>query len=561
MGKQIMTYKQKNNLLYLGFLALSIMNLVVFFMNDQSADAVGINVAGRQRMLSQKISKEALLLNMAKPANRGVIKDSLASSTALFSKSLSALINGGDVKGMGHVNPPKSKESVELASELNKLWGNFKPHIEAILNSEDGIDIQKNIDYIKDNNIPLLKKANELTGSLVQDSRNTRKVISAFQVTGNFAILILITFGLLFVNIPLGQKLSEITDIARKFSLGVSSRTRLSEMTGKDEIGKLAQSFLDMQKLQVEQIEVLKAVAHGDLTKVAPVASESDNFGKSLNKMIDRLGMILNDIGTTSEHVLKGAIDVSDVSMSLSQGATEQAATIEEISSSVTLIADQTKDDARNAKKVNEIASDAHKVAKRGEESMASMKMAMININESSIEIRRIIKAIDDIAFQTNLLALNAAVEAARAGQHGRGFAVVAEEVRNLATRSAKAAKETSTLIEESVEKVNHGSKVADETAKILDEIMQEVAEVNGLVSEIADSTEQQAISVNEANIGLRQLQEVTQLNASTSEQTAAASDVLHTQANGLQEQLSQFRINEKGNEIILSSQCIESSF
>jgi len=540
-----MTYQRKNNFLYIGFLFLSVMNLAVFFMNDQSADAVGINVAGRQRMLSQKMTKEAILIQNASKGDIGKHQGDLKKSMDLYGISLDALIKGGEVAGMGNVEPARSEKSTTLLDELNALWSNFSSNAKFVVATDNNEATASNVEYLVANSIPLLKKAHQLTGSLTQDSKDAAATISRFQVIGNVAILILITFGLFQINIPLGRKLAEITDIADQFSLGISSRTRLAEMKSLDEIGKLAEAFLHMQEIQVDRIKVLECAAEGDLTQHSPVASEFDVFGKSLNAMIDRLATIMAKIRGASGLVSSGASEISNVSLTLSQGATEQAATIEEITSSVTMIANQTKEDAVNAKKVTEIASRAHEVAKKGEVSMSAMKSAMVDINDSSDEISRIIKVIDEIAFQTNLLALNAAVEAARAGQHGKGFAVVAEEVRSLANRSAKAAQETAQLIEGSVANVNHGSVVAEETAQILDEIMQGVTDVNGLVAEIAASTEEQALGVNEANIGLSQLQEVTQQNASTSEETAASSEILHTQAGGLQEQISRFKLND----------------
>src|SRR6056297_2001287 len=206
----------------------------------------------------------------------------------------------------------------------------------------------------------------------------------------------------------------------------------------------------------------------------------------SLNLIIDKLNENFAEIANASDQVSSGASQISDGSQELSQGSTEQASSIEELTASITQIAAQTKQNAGNAEEANEVSVNMKSNASRGNKSMNNMLSSMKDINESSQNIQNIIKVIDDIAFQTNLLALNAAVEAARAGQHGKGFAVVAEEVRNLAGRSAEAAKETTKLIEGSIKDVEKGTDIANETAKALEDIVQGIDKTSELVSQIS---------------------------------------------------------------------------
>ena len=270
---------------------------------------------------------------------------------------------------------------------------------------------------------------------------------------------------------------------------------------------------------------------------------EVGNLATAFIKMSDTLNDVMSKISSAAEQVASGSKQVSDSSMALSQGATEQASSIEELTASLEEIASQTKLNAENASEANELAELAKTNAVVGNEQMQEMLKAMVDINDSSSSISKIIKVIDEIAFQTNILALNAAVEAARAGQHGKGFAVVAEEVRNLAARSANAAKETTDMIEGSIKKVEGGTKIANDTAKALNEIVDNIAKVANIVSNIAVASNEQAAGIAQINQGVMQVSEVVQTNSATSEESAAASEELAGQAELLREQVSKFRL------------------
>jgi methyl-accepting chemotaxis protein len=265
----------------------------------------------------------------------------------------------------------------------------------------------------------------------------------------------------------------------------------------------------------------------------------------SLNLIIDKLNENFAEIANASDQVSSGAGQISDGAQELSQGSTEQASSIEELTASITQIAAQTKQNAGNADEANEVAENMKTNASRGNESMNNMLKSMKDINESSQNIQNIIKVIDDIAFQTNLLALNAAVEAARAGQHGKGFAVVAEEVRNLAGRSADAAKETTSLIEGSIKDVEKGTQIAQETAKALEDIVKGIDKTSELVSQISSASNEQATGVAQINDGIEQVSEVVQNNSATAEESAAASEELASQAEMLQEMVAQFKLRD----------------
>ena len=372
----------------------------------------------------------------------------------------------------------------------------------------------------------------------------SRKILIVMLLGAIVLALILAFFIRHSITHPIGQTVQVIQELERGHIA-----TRL-DFNRTDEIGVLARSMnLLGESLQNEVVGSLEKMARGDLTFEVIPRDGRDMVRGALRQTCNDLNELMSQIHVGADQMASGASQVTDNSQSVSQGATEQASSMEQISSSMSQLGDQTKTNAENAGQANQLALVSQKAAEKGNNQMQEMIKSMAEINQSSQNISKINKVIDEIAFQTNLLALNAAVEAARAGKHGKGFAVVAEEVRNLAARSAQAAKETASLIEGSSEKTTRGSKIANQTAESLNEIVTSINQVSELVTEIASASNEQAQGIAQITQGLGQIDQVAQQTTASAEESAAAAEELSAQANQLRAQLSHFTLQAKYQE------------
>jgi len=328
------------------------------------------------------------------------------------------------------------------------------------------------------------------------------------------------------------------------------------QQTGADEIGKaqaVLNSLLEDLETSLNKIgEVMNAIAAGDLTKRVSGVQHGDllKLKNHTNESIQMLSRVVREVMHIATRVITGVDEIAKSSQALAAGTTEQAASLEQISSSMAEVGSGAKNNSENASQASQLSNEAIAIVKRGNQQMKEMLDSMDKINNTSTDINKIIKTIDEIAFQTNLLALNAAVEAARAGKYGKGFAVVAEEVRNLASRSADAAKNTTELIENSTREIESGVANAGKTAEILTEINQSIVKVNDLVNEIAAASQEQNASTNEINKALNQVNEVIQQNSSISEESASAAEELRGQALQLQQTMNRFVVDDSGAEM-----------
>ncbi len=343
------------------------------------------------------------------------------------------------------------------------------------------------------------------------------------------------------ISRPIVATVAQLEAIASQGDL--SKDVEKANLQRGDEIGLLSKAMQGLVDFQRKVQDLAGEMAAGNWKLEIPQRSDKDALGKALQALVEKINQALAQVHTAVNEVNGGTTQIADASQSLSQGATETAASLEEISASATEIGQQAKANAETATQANQLATSAKTAAETGSQRMQGLNSSMAAITESSAQIAKIIKTIDDIAFQTNILALNAAVEAARAGRHGKGFAVVAEEVRSLAARSAKAARETADLIEGSKGRVDEGNRMAKETAAALAEIVGGIVKVGDLVGEMAAASNEQAQGIAQISQGLGQIDQVTQQNTATAEETAAAAEELSGQADELRALIGQFKL------------------
>jgi len=437
---------------------------------------------------------------------------------------------------------PEVKKSVESAEESLKTYFG---ELEKYLGHNDDQDacvaeMRKAAENADKHVKEVLKGVATAVKAADEDAVEKAHIIEAvILVVSIIAIVIGMVIALLLIRAIIRPVMAVVSG-AQQAALG-DLNIQLKE--GSDEMGIMGEKLNVMLAGLRARSEMAEKIANGDLRVNVNVLSEKDTLGKAFETMVAQLNEVLAEVQMAVTQVNSGSTQVSDASQSLSQGATEQAASLEEITSAITETGTQTKRNAETASEANGLAGQAATAANAGQQRMEKMSASMEKINANAEETQKVIKTIDDIAFQTNLLALNAAVEAARAGQHGKGFAVVAEEVRNLAARSAKAAGETAELIEGSNKEIQQGVEIAGQTGSALNEIAEHVKETTKLVGEIATDSSEQALAITQVNESLQQIDTITQENTANAEETASAAEEMSSQAATLNQLIGRFQL------------------
>lgn len=546
------------------FITMIILILILSFISVFAMNRLVNTEAEMQgRMDSLPVLTEVMQdsLSIQSVGNAAVLNGNNASEYQELTKRLDTYTADYKTKHAALMQTVKTAEWQEKLNAAEKLYENsYEPKLKQAVEAAQGAgstssasSLLKEASTVGDQILNTyqqfmsVRQQNSKT-SCDENTAETRIIFIVILIIAAFSLVVAVTLEVRITK-SISKPLNELSDSAVQLSYG-NLKAR-SNYISEDEIGvasaALNDSFASLQDVVSEVSQILEDISKGkcDHTEVRTYKGDFAPISKALNIILNNLNEIFTSINESAAQVESGSSEVANGAQALAQGATEQASSVEELSSQIEEVSKKVQENSTGITAIASEMNSAASQAETGNEQMNEMLTAMNNIATSSEEIGKIIKVIDNIAFQTNILALNASVEAARAGAAGKGFAVVAEEVRNLASRSADAAKQTSVLIASSTGKVQDGLTLADNTAKALSEIAESIQTINTKINDIENASTAQATAISQINLGVEQVSAVIQTNSATAQQSAAASEELSKQAENLKGEINWIQLRK----------------
>lgn len=556
--KKVMNQSTMTKLLNLGSILLTVVAIILFMISAAKNNKISQENDDRYNL----VENANRFLNASTKLTSDVRQFAVTGDMTYYNEYMKE-VNDVQNREKGVANMQKiglTKEEDEMVKKMQSLSNNLVPLEEKAMDMVKagktgeaieyvfGTEYEENTAQIKLLQENFLEALAQRTTNAVNDLKADAKVLQMIAIVFMVILALIQLISLKIIDRKLLKPLGLIEEEMLEISKGhLTNPVKLEQNTS--EIGMLVYAIAETKKKLNEYIqdisEKLGKMSDGDM-RVAVELDYIGDFGpikQSIEKISTSLCETLSQIQEAADQVFTGADQVSIAAQSLAQGSTEQASTLEELSSNFVEVLGTVKTNAEYSKQAEDMAVGATLAIESSNQRMSNLMEAMEEVNRHSSQISQIIKSIEDIAFQTNILALNAAVEAARAGEAGKGFAVVADEVRNLAGKSALAAADTTQMIENTVTAVQNGMDITREAVEDLHKLVESAKETSHLVRAVSEGSQGQAKAVGEVEDGVEQITSVVQTNSATSEESAATAEELASQATMMRQLIAQFRV------------------